>query len=500
MTAYVGIDLGTQSVRAVVVSAEDGTVLGSGTAALTSRRDGDRHEQDPESWWTAVATACRAALTEFHRDLTRASIAGVAVDGTSGTVLLVDRTGNPRTAGIMYDDTRAREYVGHINEIGGPVWETQGYQRMQPSWALPKLCWLESESPPLRWRGARLAHQTDFINTRLAGHPVPTDTSNALKTGCDLISGVWPYDVLDAIGLPRELFPDLVSPGTPIGSVSRAAADATGLPTGVPIVAGMTDGCAAQLSSGALSPGSWNSVLGTTLVLKGVTAELIHDPGGAVYSHRGPDGEWLPGGASGAGAGVLSRDLPGRDLDALSRLAGEYEPSTALAYPLTSTRGERFPFVAPKATAFLIGTPADDTDHYAAILQGVSYLERLAFERLDMLGATVDGPLVLTGGATRSRYWCQLRADILGRSVTIVDGAGSAPGMAILAAYGVSGRPAGRTVAEVAAPMVRTAATIDPRPVGIEPFRDAYLALLAEFSQRGWLSDELHQHARDRVE
>ena len=85
------------------------------------------------------------------------------------------------------------------------------------------------------------------------------------------------------------------------------------------MVSGATDGCAAQLGAGALSVGSWNSVLGTTLVLKGVTRELIRDPLGAVYSHKAPNGDWLPGGASSTGAGVISRDFPGADLDELNR-------------------------------------------------------------------------------------------------------------------------------------------------------------------------------------
>ncbi|MFB9840722.1 carbohydrate kinase, partial [Actinoallomurus acaciae] len=90
-----------------------------------------------------------------------------------------------------------------------------------------------------------------------------------------------------------------------------AAAEVTGIRAGTPIVAGMTDGCAAQLGAGRLTPGSWNSVLGTTLLLKGVTREPLRDPYGVVYSHRAPDDVWLPGGASSTGAGAISRDVPG---------------------------------------------------------------------------------------------------------------------------------------------------------------------------------------------
>ena len=302
---WLGLDLGTQSVRAVALS-EGGDVLGQSSHPLTSRRDGPRHEQDPEEWWRAIVHVCRAALA----GLGAASVQALAVDGTSGTVLLVDRSGKALTPGLMYDDTRAKDEARRTNEAGAAVWASLGY-RMQPSWALPKLLWLLREYPSLI-PGARLAHQNDFINRRFAGHEVPSDSSNALKTGYDLIREAWPHEVLDRLGVPEQVLPTVVRPGTQLGTVCGEAAEMTGIPAGTPIIAGMTDGCAAQIGAGALEVGSWNSVLGTTLVLKGVTRELLRDPAGVVYSHRSPDGNWLPGGASSSGAAVLAKHFPGQ--------------------------------------------------------------------------------------------------------------------------------------------------------------------------------------------
>ena len=99
---WIGLDVGTQSVRAMVVAA-DGTVVGRGAVALRSVRDGVRHEQDPRAWWDAVAAASREAL----RTVAPQRVRGVATCATSGTILLVDRAGAPLTAGVMYDDGRA---------------------------------------------------------------------------------------------------------------------------------------------------------------------------------------------------------------------------------------------------------------------------------------------------------------------------------------------------------------------------------------------------------
>ncbi len=336
---------------------------------FVSQRDGPRHEQNPEDWWHAISTACRAALANLPAEAVRA----VAVDSTSGTILLVDHLGRPLTPGLMHDDNRAIEEARLVNKVGAPVWATLGYQ-MQPSWALPKLLWLLREyrtkiaSPHTDLQpGIKVSHQTDFVNRHLIGHEVPTDTSSALKTGYDLLNNTWPQEVFAQLALPEAMLPDVVLSGTLIGTVCAQAMRETGIPLGTAVIAGMTDSCAAQIGAGALDIGSWNSVLGTTLAFKGVTQELLHDPAGVMYSHRSPDGGWLPGGASGAGAGVLSLYFPERDLDALSAQAAEREPATIVAYPLASS-GERFPFSVPEAERFFLGEPRDEIDLYAALI------------------------------------------------------------------------------------------------------------------------------------
>ena len=471
-----------------------GVVVGQGSHPLANRRDGLRHEQDPEEWWRATVFSCRAAVA----GLPPSSIRGLAVDGTSGTILLVDRSGKALTPGLMYDDSRAVNESRLVNETGASTWDSLGY-RMQPSWALPKLLWLLRENRDLI-ASARLAHQSDFINLRLAGHALASDTSNSLKTGFDVIHETWPREVHHALGIPDHIMPAVVRSGTQIGSVCREAASMTGIPAGTPIIAGMTDGCAAQIAAGALTVGSWNSVLGTTQVLKGVTADLIRDPAGVVYSHRSPDGNWLPGGASSTGAGILTQRFPGRDLDALSARAADREPATVIAYPLVS-RGERFPFTAPDAEGFVLGTPTDETDLYAALLQGVAFVERLCFDSLDMLGAPIGGDLTFTGGATRSRYWCQLRADILGQPVRLPENAEPALGMAVLAASNSKARNGSeRRVSDVAREMIRIREVIAPRPDRVARFREPYLRLLEELARRGWIQSALLEHAGRRAQ
>lgn len=484
--AWLGIDLGTQSVRAVAVT-DDGKILATASSPLVSHRDGNRHEQDPEQWWEAATAAIQQVLAS-----TNVVIRGISVDGTSGTILLTDASGKPLTPGLMYDDGRATEVLHLVNEAGHDLWTKLGYRRMQATWALPKLAWLQANQPGiLSTPQTRLMHQTDFINGRLAGQLVASDLSSALKSGADLISETWPMSIFENLAIPPSILPPLVRSGTQLATLGEDAAASTGLPYGTPILAGATDGCAAQLGAGALTPGDWNSVVGTTLVLKGVSETIIEDPLGVVYSHKGPDGQWLPGGASSSGAGVISRDFPTGDLAQLEHAAQPFHPGATTTYPLVSS-GERFPFNAPDAHGFTIGAPTSDAERYAAVLQGLAFVERLCFDYLDHLGANTSGRLLFTGGATKSSYWSQLRADVLSRNVHLPDSAEPALGAAVLAAAGVSGRP----TAEIAGRMVRVTRTITPRTDYIDRFGAPYLVFLTSLENRGWLNGDVAAHAR----
>lgn len=491
---WIGLDLGTQSARALAV-ADDGTPLAAAARPLTSLRDGVRHEQDPEQWWSALGEALSEVTGRLPRDT---AIGGLSLCATSGTVLLTDPDGTPRTPGLMYDDTRAGGLAQEAQDAGAELWARLAY-RIQPAWALPKLLWWRDEG--LLRDGARLAHQADFVTSRLAGRPLPADSSHALKTGYDLLGDCWPADVLERLRVDLGVLPPVERAGTVAGEVGAAAAAATGLPVGTPIVAGMTDSCAAQLGAGALEPGEWNTVLGTTLALKGVSRALLHDPTGALYSHRAPYGDfWLPGGASGTGAGVLSKVLPGADLPALTETASGLT-DVPLCYPL-AVSGERFPFVAPQARAFLVTADGDgpvergrvdDATLFAAICHGTAHLERLCFDLLHLSGADVGGPVSLTGGGARNPWWNQLRCDVLGVPVRVPADAEGALGMAVLAAGAIGGDVPG-----AAKRLVRLDRTLDPDPQRGAALAADHVAFVDALEHRGWVDPQLAEHARSR--
>ena len=495
--AWAGMDFGTQSVRAVVLD-DQGMPLAAAARPLASRREDGRHEQDPDEWVRAGIHVLRQVTGELPPSV---QIRALAVSGTSGTVVPVDAvSGEPRGAAAMYDDRRGAPYLPSVAEAGAEVWDRLGY-RMQESWALPKMLRMRDEGA-LEGGGVVFAHQPDVMVSVLAGRLVRSDLSSALKSGADLDSASWPEDVWDRLGLPLAAVNELAASGDRIGEITAGAADRTGLPAGCAIVAGMTDGCAAQIAAGALTPGSWNSVLGTTLVVKGASNVRRSDPSGAVYAHRAPfDAGWYPGGASSTGAGAVTRMLPGRDPDVLTAgLAADVDPP--LAYPLIG-RGERFPFLAADAIG-IMPAPSSDLETFSAILHGVAYIERLAFDLLASTGYGVDGDLLLTGGGSRNPWWTQLRADMLGRVVTLPVHSEGAAGMAILAAAGHSAAevsPAdGRDPLPAAsARMTPPGTRVTPDPRRTAHLMPAYGRVVDRLESEGWLPATLAGAARERL-
>ncbi|MGX9229732.1 FGGY-family carbohydrate kinase [Streptomyces albus] len=473
-----GIDVATAAVR-VVCADVHGTVLAEGRAALPrpARDTGGRSEQDATRWWPATAEALRQATAALPAR--GAEVRAVAVCATSGTLVLTDSDGTPLGPALMYDDRRAADLNARAQQAGADRWRTLGLT-VGPTAALGRVAWYARHAD--RYPGAaRIAHTPECDGRALTGTPVAADWSHALKTGYDPLAGGWPDEVWEALDVPAHWLPPVQAPGTPAGTVCAEAAAATGLPAGCEVRLGMTDGCAGQIATGAVAPGQFVGVLGTTYVLKGVTRELVTDPSGALYSHRHPDGWWLPGGASNTGGEALAT-LDGARLAALDEAAAARGPARCVSYPLRR-EGERFPFVAGAARGFTLGTPADDAERHRADLEGVAFLERLALERVAALGVPVSAPLHAAGGGSRSALWTRIRATALGLPLHVVPRAETAFGAALLAATGTL-HP---SLEEAARAMTAQGSTVEPVPGEKAALDDSYGRFTEALRERGWL-------------
>jgi sugar (pentulose or hexulose) kinase len=259
----------------------------------------------------------------------------------------------------------------------------------------------------------------------------------------------WPAYIYEQLPLKKEWLPEVVASGAPVGTLLPSLAVVLGLGNDVQVVAPMTDGCASQIASGAVNPGDWNTTIGTTMVLKGVTREELKDPEDRIYNHRHPEGFWMPGGASNTGADWVAKEF-NEDLQALNEKARQLIPTGFIAWPLCQP-GERFPFIASQARGF---APPGLTvaERFAANMEGVAYLERYAFELILKLSGEKIKAVYTAGGGSNSDTWLTIRSNVLNLPIYKMKHVTGAVGAAILAAsqtYYKSLSEAGRAMTQI---------------------------------------------------
>lgn len=478
-----GIDMGTGGVRAMAVSA-DGVLIAEAAVALDPDGISDcpeHHEQSPEAWWRAMCQAIHQVLDRMRSAGHRPEqILALAVDGTSGTLVALDAGGRPLRPAIMYNDPRGSAEAEELNSAAGDFCAKLGY-RFSSSYAIAKIAWLRRNEPEVFFRVALFAHQADYAIARLTGRAGVSDYSNALKTGYDLIEEQWPEWIRNDAEIGDRL-PEIVPPGTVIGPLTVEAAAATGLAHGVQVVAGATDGTTACLASGLHRPGDYNTTVGTTLVFKGLSSRICRDPQGLIYCHKLPGGLWLPGAASNTGGECLSQWFAGADWPVMDALAKPLLPTASVTYPL-ARYGERFPFLSPKAQAFFLRPePTTPIERYASCLQGVAFVERLAYDVLDRATGGAGGDVYSTGAGSRSDVWMQCRADATGRVLHRPECAESGFGAAVLAGaatlYDGLAAAGGR--------MVRIERSFAPQAGSATAYDEHYQRFCAELDARGY--------------
>lgn len=400
-----GIDCGTSGLRGVVIDA-------AGNVIAEAHRPFPAGTDDPALW----ALAMDAVVAELAET---GPIAAVAVDGTSGTLLLTDDLGRPSGEALLYNDNRAAHLAGPIATLAPP--ESAAHGATSPA---ARLLLLQE-----RHHDATFAlHQADWLAARLTGRFGLSDDNNALKLGWDPVARAWP-GWLDTFGSERRLLPEVVEPGTALGPAIHGPLE------GAMVVAGTTDGCASFLATGANAPGDGVTALGTTLTLKLLSDCPIFAPQYGIYSHK-LLGHWLAGGASNSGGGALLRFFTTDEIEALTPDLRPDEPLDLGWHPLPAT-GERFPVADPAMTFDPTDMPADRARFFQALLEGIARIEALAYARLHELGAPRLATVRTVGGGAGNHAWTEIRTRHLGVAVAPAISTDAAFGTALLAQQGL---------------------------------------------------------------
>nr|WP_242469704.1 FGGY-family carbohydrate kinase [Rhabdochromatium marinum] len=395
------MDVGTSGCRALAVAA-DGATLAEAQAELPASKTADAGgvEQQPQDWWRAVQTV----LSDLVVRCTGWRLTALCLDATSATVLLCDTQGQPLGPALMYNDSRALEAAALIDRFAPPESPARG-----ASSSLAKLLHLRAQ---LRPRETTLAlHQADWLTGCLTGRFGSSDWHNSLKAGFDPQTLSWP-SWLDALDLAPLHLPRVVAPGTDLGPIAPEVAAAIGLPADLRILAGTTDSTAAVLATGALTPGTAVTSLGSTLVLKILSDRPVVAPEYGVYSHRLEAG-WLVGGASNSGGAVLKQFFTPQALQSLSAAIDPNRDSGLDYYPLCGS-GERFPVNDATLAPRMQPRPASDVQFLHGLLEGIARIERAGYARLRALGAPAPQRILTIGGGAGNAVWTRLRARLLG--------------------------------------------------------------------------------------
>ena len=496
-------DLGTTGNKATLVRV-DGCLVGSAFHGYDTFYPAiGWAEQDPEDWWAAFQLTTARLMRESGADPAR--VAAVSFSGQMMGCLPVDRAGTPLRRSIIWADQRGLKEAALLAERVGEerVYAITGH-RISPTYSLEKLLWVRTHEPDVFKRTHRVLHAKDFLRLRLTG-TAETDYSDASGMNLfDLGRKDWSDEILSAVGLGREILPE-VGPSTKVvGEIDRKSAEGLGLRAGTPVVMGGGDGPCAAVGAGVVAEGSAYNYIGSSswIALAARTPVLDPDRRTFTFWHLDPDMVMPTGTMQSAGASYqwMRNQLCGLEVAEAERQgvsAYELMNRQAASVPagcrgllfLPYLMGERSPHWNPAARGVFLGLTLTHgrADMIRAVLEGVSFNLRIILDAFLRQGVRVPTIRVIGGGA-KGALWCQILADIMNRPIERLALLEEATALGAAIAGGV-GAGVFRDFG-VARSIVKVAETYHPQPAvrdvyerQYEAFQEAYRALVPIYAR-----------------
>ncbi|MEN6537623.1 MAG: xylulokinase [Bryobacteraceae bacterium] len=481
---WLGVDIGTGGSRALLVD-EKGAVKAGFTAPHEDMRMEKPlwAEQCPEDWWDAAQKAIQGVLAEAK--VTGKNIKGVGLSGQMHGLVLLDENNDVIRPALIWCDQRSQAQVDFINKrVGKSNVVAFTANPVLTGFTLPKLLWVRDNEPKAFERVRKVLLPKDYIRFQLTGE-FATEVSDASGTSLfDVVMRRWSGQMLERLGLDREILPRVYESSDITGQITAEAAARTGLLEGTPVVGGGGDQAASAVGNGIVEPGIVSCTLGTSGVVFAHMDKANYDPQGRVHTFcHAVKGAWhVMGVTQGAGLSLQwfrNQLAPGTGYDALTAEAATAPVLSHGLYWLPYLMGERTPHLDSTARGGWIGLTAKHTraDMIRSLLEGVSYSQKDCLDVIEHMGVPVESARA-SGGGARSPFWRQLLADIFcKRVVTLASQEGSAYGAAILAMVG-SGTYT--TVPEACRAVIREVDSVLPRPHESQKYRrghEVYRAL-----------------------
>ena len=479
MSHVLGIDISTTATKAVLVN-EAGALVGIGAAEYGF--DSPRPlwtEQEPALWWDGTVGAIRAVLRSTGVE--PGSIAAVGLTGQMHGLVLLDEADRVLRPAILWNDQRTAHACEEIREAVGfeRLLEITGNDAVTGLTA-PKLVWVRDHEPDVWRRAAHVLLPKDYVRLELTGEHALDKADGAGTLLFDLAARDWSGEIVDALRIPREWLPQAFEGPAVTGQVTAAAAAATGLRAGTPVVAGGGDQAANGVGVGAVAPGTVALSLGTSGVIFAPTAEPLYEPRGRVHAfcHAIP-ARWHLMSVMLSAAGSLRwfRDTlaPGEPFDRLVETAAEVPAGSDGLFFLPYLSGERSPHPDPLARGAFIGLNlGHDRRHMVrAVLEGVAFGLRDGLDLMVAAGMPAPSQVRASGGGIASPLWRQILADVLDAELaTVSTTEGAAYGAALLATEAAGWFP---SVEAAVAALVKATPVASPGP-DAPGYREAHAA------------------------
>lgn len=468
---YLGLDLGTSGLRALLTDPE-GNVIDSAEAAYDNPHPhAGWSEQDPADWIAACETAVGEIKSRNAGAL--ADLKGIGLSGQMHGATLLGKDGQVLRPAILWNDTRSATEAAKLDAI--PDMRAITGNIVFPGFTAPKLMWVAQHEPEIFAQVAKVLLPKDYLRLWLTGEYV-ADLSDAAGTSwLDTGSRAWSEKALSLSGMTQDQMPSLVEGSENSGTLRSTLQSEWGIKAPVIVAGGAADNAAAACGAGCFSEGQGFVSLGTSGVLLAAKDSYAPAPDTAVHTfcHAVP-GRWYQMGvilAATDSLNWLSRNLrqtPGDLAQALpNQISG---PNAAMFLPYLS--GERTPHNNAALRGAFIGLDiaSDPKVLTAAVMEGVSYALRDSLEALKATGTDLTSVLALGGGA-RSRYWLETFATLFDMPLQIpADGEfGAAMGAVRLAIAAAGEAPLNDIMTPPA-----IAETIDPRAELTGAYQDGY--------------------------
>jgi xylulokinase len=484
---YLGIDIGTSAVKALVVD-EAQRVTASATVPLSTSRPHDLwSEQDPADWWRAIESTIAALRADAGPQWS--AIKAIGLSGQMHGAVLIDENGVPLRPAILWNDGRSFRQATELNENLPSIGTIAGVPAMA-SFIAPKILWLKAHEPDVLARATQILLPKDYVRYLMTGS-FATDMADA-SGSLFLDSGkrAWSPEIANACGISLSLLPSVLEGSAVSGQLKGAVASAWGLNPGTIVATGAGDAAAGAVGLGAINEGDAFISMGTASQYfvardhyRPAPQHLIH-----TFCHALPN-RWFQMAAilNGASALAWAAELLGhKDIGhLLERTEKAFTgPSPVMFLPYLT--GERTPHNNPHARGVLFGlTPSTTPEQVTQ-----SVLEGVAFSLADCQAYVEEtGPLpsriAVNGGGARSRFWMRIVASALNRTVVLFEGGEGGPafGAARLARLAVTGED---PITVCTKPAI--AAAIEPEPdlsaayrERLKKYQSLYRALVPEF-------------------